>query len=168
VIDEQGQPLGELPVQEARRLARERGFDLVEVAPNAKPPVCKLLDFGRYMYEKKRQERESRKHQHRAAIREMRLTLKISEHDFQVKLTKIKELLVDGDRVKVSVRLRGREMLHANLGMKIFERLIADTAELSKVENAPKQEENTIYALFVPDKKRREVNEQAEDKKGLG
>ncbi len=155
LIGEDGSVLGEFHIKEAMRLARERGFDLVEVAPNAKPPVCKLLDFGRYVYEKKRQERESRKHQHRTVVREMRISLKISEHDYQVKLAKIKEFLMDGDRVKVTLRLRGREIVHSNLGMKVLEKAITDLEGLGKIENPPKKENNTIYVTFLPDKKRR-------------
>jgi translation initiation factor IF-3 len=154
LIDEKGNMIGECHIGEARRLARERKLDLVEVAPNARPPVVKLMNFGRYLYEKKRQERESRKHQHRTEVREMRMTLKISEHDYQVKLTKIREFLIDGDRVKVRLRLRGRENLHADLAMKIFDRLIVDLKDIAKVESEPKQEESIIHVAFIPDKKK--------------
>jgi translation initiation factor IF-3 len=154
LIDEQGNMIGEYHIGEARRLARERKLDLVEVAPNARPPVVKLMNFGRYLYEKKRQERESRKHQHRTEVREMRMTLKISEHDYQVKLAKIKEFLTDGDRVKVRLRLRGRENLHADLAMKIFDRLIVDLEDIAKPESGPKQEESIIHIAFIPDKKK--------------
>ncbi len=147
--------LGEFDVREARRIAFDKGFDLVEVAPNSRPPVCKLLDFGRYMYEKKRQERESRRHQHRTEVREMRISLRISDHDYQVKLAKVKEFLTDGDRVKISLRLRGREMIHSDLGMKVFERLIVDLDSLAKPEAAPIKEENTIFTTFFPDKKKK-------------
>jgi translation initiation factor IF-3 len=154
LIDETGHMLGEFSIGDARRMAREKKLDLVEVSANARPPVCKLLNFGRYLYEKKRQEREARKHQHRTEVRQMRVSLKISEHDYQVKLAKIKELLEDGDRVKIRLRLRGREMLHANLGMKIMERIIADLEGLAKVESEPKQEENIISVAFLPERKR--------------
>lgn len=158
LIDENRQVLGEFDTQSALRIARERGYDLVEVAPEANPPICRLMDFGRYIYEKKRQERAARKHQHRTEVREMRMSLKISDHDYQVKLQKIKELLLDGDRVKVKLRLRGRELLHANLGMKVMERVVADLASLAKVEGPPKQEEQTIQVNFIP-QKRRSTNE---------
>lgn len=146
--------IGECHIGEARRLARERKLDLVEVAPNARPPVVKLMNFGRYLYEKKRQEREARKHQHRTEVREMRMTLKISEHDYQVKLAKIKEFLIDGDRVKVRIRLRGRENLHADLAMKIFDRLIVDLKDIAKEESEPKKEESIIHIAFIPEKKK--------------
>ncbi len=155
LISEEGQVLGIFYINDAMRLAREKKLDLVEVAPNAQPPVCKLLDFGKYVYEKKRQERASRKHQHRTTGRGMRMSLKISEHDYQIKLAKIKEFLMDGDRVKVTLRLRGREMLHADLGMKVLEKVIVDLEGLGKVEKAPTQEHNILYVTFLPGKKRR-------------
>ena len=135
------------------KIARETGYDLVEVAPNARPPVCKLLDYGKYIYEKKRQEREARKHQHRMNARGMRFSLRISEHDYQVKLNKIKEFLEDGDRVKVALRLRGRELLHADLGMKVLDRLIADLQGLGKVEKPTVREMNMLFVTLIPDKK---------------
>ena len=154
LIDEKGEVLGECNIGDARRMARERKLDLVEVAPNARPPVCKLMNYGRYLYEKKRQERESRKHQHRTVVREMRISLKISEHDYQVKLAKVKEFLTDGNRVKVRLRLRGRENLHADLGFKIFERMIIDLKGVGKEESRPRKEENIIHIAFLPEKKR--------------
>lgn len=153
LINYDGKVLGELDIREAMRLARETGYDLVEVAPNARPPVCKLLDYGKYIYEKKRQEREARKHQHRMSARGMRFSLRISEHDYQVKLNKIKEFLEDGDRVKVALRLRGRELLHADLGMKVLDRLIADLQGLGKVEKPPVREMNFLFVTLIPDKK---------------
>ncbi len=153
MIDENGQALGEFHILEARRMAHEKKLDLVEVASNLRPPVCKLMNFGRYLYEKKRQEREARKHQHRTNIRQMRISLKISEHDYQVKLAKIKEFLEDGDRVKVRLRLRGRELLHVDLGMKVLERLIADLGGLGKAENEPKLEEGIINVAFISEKR---------------
>ncbi len=155
VISEKGQVLGEFHVREALRLARERSLDLVEVAPNARPPVCKLLDFGKYVYEKKRQERAARKHQHRTTARGMRMSLKISEHDYQVKMAKVKEFLTDGDHVKVTLRLRGREMLHADLGMKVIDKVITDLEGLGKIEKPPMQERNIIHVTFLPEKKGR-------------
>lgn len=150
LIDENRKLLGVYEVRMAIGLASERGLDLVEVNPESSPPICRLMNFGRYVYEKKRQEREQRKHQHRATVREMRMSLKISDHDYGVKLNKIKEFLTEGDRVKVKLRLKGREMLHANLGMKIMDKLVNDLQEIAKVESPPKQEEQTIIAAFIP------------------
>lgn len=155
IVDEDGTMLGEFHIKEAMRMARTKELDLVEVAPNAKPPVCRLMDFGRYVYEKKRQERESRKHQHRTTARGMRFSLKISEHDYQVKLTKVKEFLTDGDRVKISLRLRGREMLHADMALKMLQKMQIDLEGLGKPEAEPKRENNIYLVTYLPEKKRR-------------
>ena len=158
LISADGEVLGEFHINDAMRMAQEKKLDLVEVAPNTKPPVCKLLDFGKYLYEKKRQERIARKHQHRTSARGMRMSLKISEHDYQVKLVKVKELLEDGNRVKVTLRLRGREMLHSDLGRKVLERVISDVEGIGKVGKQPKQEHNILYVTFLAEKKRRGSN----------
>lgn len=155
IVGEDGTMLGEFHIKEAMRMAHAKDLDLVEVAPNAKPPVCRLMDFGRYVYEKKRQERESRKHQHRTTARGMRFSLKISEHDYQVKLAKVKEFLIDGDRVKISLRLRGREMLHADMAIKMLQKMEVDLEGLGKPEAAPKKENNVFMVTFLPEKKRR-------------
>lgn len=153
-MDENRQYMGIFDTAIALRIARERGLDLVEVAPDAQPPVCRLMNFDRYVYEKKRQERESRKHQHQTQIREMRLSIKISEHDYQVKMNKIKEFLEKGDRVKIKLRLRGRELLHAHLGMNLVERVINDLQAIAKEEAPPKQEEQIISVTLIPQKRR--------------
>jgi len=155
IIDEDGTMLGEFHIKEAMRMARMKELDLVEVAPNAKPPVCRFMDFGRYVYEKKRQERESRKHQHRTTARGMRFSLKISEHDYQVKLAKVREFLTDGDRVKISLRLRGRELLHSDMALKMLQKMRVDLEGLGKPEAEPKREGNTYLVTYLPDKKRR-------------
>lgn len=155
VVSNEGRVLGIFHIKEAMRIAQENKLDLVEVAPNAQPPVCKLLDFGKYVYEKKRQERASRKHQHRTTGRGMRMSLRISEHDYQIKLAKVREFLTDGDRVKVTLRLRGREMLHADLGMKVLERIITDLGDLAKAEKPPIRELNILSVTLLPEKKGR-------------
>jgi len=155
IVDEDGAMLGEFNIKEAMRMARTKELDLVEVAPNAKPPVCRLMDFGRYVYEKKRQERESRKHQHRSTARGMRFSLKISEHDYQVKIAKVKEFLMDGDRVKISLRLRGREMLHADMALKMLQKMQLDLEGLGKPEADPRKENNIFMVTFLAEKKRR-------------
>jgi translation initiation factor IF-3 len=155
IVNEDGTMLGEFDIREAMRMARTKELDLVEVAPNAKPPVCRLMDFGRYVYEKKRQEREARKHQHRTTARGMRFSLKISEHDYQVKLAKVKEFLMDGDRVKISLRLRGREMVHADMAFKMLRKMQVDLEGLGKPEADPRKENNIFMITFLPEKKRR-------------
>ncbi len=156
LVDENRQYMGIFETSIALRIARERGVDLVEVAPDAQPPVCRLMNFGRYVYEKKRQERESRKHQHQTQVREMRISMKISDHDYQVKMNKIKSFLEKGDRVKIKLRLRGREILHARLGMNLMERLIKDLQDIAKDEAPPKQEEQIISVTLIPQKTKKE------------
>ncbi|MBE0433402.1 translation initiation factor IF-3 [candidate division WOR-3 bacterium] len=163
IVDEDGTMLGEFHIKEAMHMARVKELDLVEVAPNARPPVCRLMDFGRYIYEKRRQERESRKHQHRTSARGMRFSLKISEHDYHVKLSKVKEFLADGDRVKISLRLRGREMLHAALALKMLQKLQLDLDGLGKPEAEPKREGNVFIVTYLPEKKRRQSDGKAEN-----
>uniref|UniRef100_A0A7V1EJ15 Translation initiation factor IF-3 n=1 Tax=candidate division WOR-3 bacterium TaxID=2052148 RepID=A0A7V1EJ15_UNCW3 len=159
LVDENRQYMGVFDIAIALRIARERGYDLVEVSPDAQPPVCRLMDFGKYVYEKKRRERESRKHQHQTQVREMRLSMKISEHDYQVKLNKIKEFLEKGDRVKIKLRLRGRELLHSHLGVNLVERVVSDLKDIAREESPPKQEEQIIMVTLIP-QKRRTGNEQ--------
>jgi translation initiation factor IF-3 len=158
LVDENRQYMGIFDLTIALRIAQERGLDLVEVAPDSQPPVCRLMDFGRYLYEKKRQERESKKHQHQTQVREMRLSMKISNHDYQVKLNKIKEFLTKGDRVKVKLRLKGREVLHAHMGVSLIERLINDLKDIAREETPPKQEDQLISVTLIP-QKRRTTNE---------
>ncbi len=150
VIDVDKKMLGEMDTRDAVRLAREKGYDLVEVSPLARPPVCRIMDFGKYIYERKRRERESRKKQRTISVREMRFSLKISNHDYQVKLRKIFEFINRGDKVKVSLFLRGREALHANLAMNLMARLVENLSEKARVEVAPKREGPIIYATFLP------------------
>ncbi|MEO0184280.1 MAG: translation initiation factor IF-3 [candidate division WOR-3 bacterium] len=156
LVDENRQYMGIFDTSIALRIARERGLDLVEVSPEAQPPVCRLMNFGRYVYEKKRQERESRKHQHQTQVREMRMSMKISDHDYQVKMNKIKEFLEKGDRVKVKLRLRGRELIHAHLGMNLVERVIKDLESIAKEEAPPKQEEQIISVTLIPQRVKKE------------
>ncbi len=152
VIDTDKKNLGEMNTYEAIKLAREKGLDLVEVSPLTQPPVCRIMDFGKFIYERKRRERQSRKKQKVISIREIRLSLKIGDHDYQVKLKKIIEFLESGDKVKVSLLLRGREALHANLAMNLMERLVSDLSAKARVEVPPRREEMLIYAVFLPKK----------------
>lgn len=144
--------LGEMNTREAIRIAKEKGYDLVEVSPLANPPVCRIMDFGKFIYERKRRERESRKKQRVISVREIRLSFKISDHDYQVKFKKVLEFLEQGDKVKVSMLLRGRETLHINLAMKLMERVVTDLADRGRVEVPPTREERIIYATFLPKK----------------
>ena len=118
LIDENGKQIGIVPLQEALRIASEKGLDLVEVAPQANPPVCKILDYGKFLYELKKKEKEARKKQreHAIDVKDMMLSVRIDEHDLKVKLKHMREFLMDGDKVRVRIRFRGREHLHPELG----------------------------------------------------
>ena len=145
--------IGILPMREAVLLAKRQGLDLVEVSPNADPPVCLITDYGKYVYELKSREKESKKKQHSAEVREMRLRMKIGKHDYMVKLDKMKEFLKERDRVRVTLIMRGREVLHRDLGMKLIQELINDLSTVAAVEGAPKTlgvKNQLVQIMFMP------------------
>ena len=151
VITDTGEQLGVMGVIDAIRLAKERGLDLVEVAPNVSPPVCRILDFNKLRYEQERREREA-KHKHRMAkLKEMKFKPRIDEHDYQIKLAQTKKFLVRGDKVKVTLMFRGREMARQEPGQRVVERLIADLAEVAKIEKAPFMEGRFVTMIISPD-----------------
>jgi translation initiation factor IF-3 len=152
VIDADGKQLGILPRQEALRLAEERELDLVEVAPNANPPVVKLLDFGKYQYEKAKREREARKARKDIEVKEIRLRPKTGEHDLQFKIRQARSFLEDGAKVKVRVRFRGREITHPEVARAQMERIANDLSDISVVEQRPGFEGRTILMILGPSK----------------
>ena len=153
VIDENGEQLGILPPFEALRVARERGLDLVEVSPNAIPPVCRIQDYGRYLYEKEKSERAARKKQKVITIKEVKFSVTVDEHDYQTKKNQAVRFLVDGDKVKASLRFRGRQMAHRELGYNIINRLIQDIGDAGLVEFMPRMEGTILHAILAPSKK---------------
>ncbi len=150
LVGSDGQQLGILPLKEGLRIAMEQGYDLVEVAPSAKPPVCRIMDYGKYKYEQSKREREARKKQRVINIKELKLRPKIEEHDFEVKAKNARRFLQEGDKVKVTLMFRGREISHAELGhnlcMKFFKRL-EDSAILEK---EPKVEGRNMIMILAP------------------
>lgn len=150
VIDETGIQLGIMPTREALRLAEEKELDLVEVAPTAKPPVCRIMDYGRYKYEQSRREREARKKQKVISLKEIRMTPKIEEHDFSVKVRSAEKFLQAGDKVKVAVRFRGREVVHSDLAKAKLDELAALVKEYGTVEREPKIEGRTMIMILAP------------------
>lgn len=153
VIGVDKKPIGILPTREAVGLARRQELDLVVLAPNEDPPVCGILDFGKYLYELKARARESKKRQHSTEVREMRMKMKIDTHDYEVKVRKMREFLMDKDRIRITLIVRGREILHADLGMKLLERLANDLADIGKVEGQPKLQgegRKSIQMMLVP------------------
>lgn len=153
VIDETGTQLGILPPFEALKIARERGLDLVEVSPNAVPPVCRIQDYGKYLYEKDKSERAARKKQKVIVVKEVKFSVTVDEHDYQTKKNQAVRFLGDGDKVKASLRFKGRQMAHRELGYNIINRLIQDIGEAGTVEFMPRMEGTTLHAILAPGKK---------------
>jgi translation initiation factor IF-3 len=153
VIDENGEQLGILAPFEAMKLARERGLDLVEVSASAVPPVCRIQDYGRFLYEKEKSERAAKKKQKVITVKEVKFSVTVDEHDYQTKKNKAVHFLVDGDKVKASLRFRGRQMAHRELGYAIINRLIQDLGDAGVVEFMPRMEGTILHAIIAPAKK---------------
>jgi translation initiation factor IF-3 len=139
-----------MEVYEARTIAEERGLDLVEVAPTARPPVCKIMDYGKYKYEQAKQAKEAKKKQHQVHVKEMKFRPKIDDHDYDFKVSHVREFLEKGDKVKLTIMFRGREMMHQEFGLAILKRVEADLAELSVVEQEPKSEGRNMTMVLAP------------------
>jgi translation initiation factor IF-3 len=137
LIDENGENVGVMPPQRALEIARERNLDLVEISPNANPPVCKLMDYGRYKYEQAKKENEARKNQKTITLKDIRLSPRTDEHDVDVKTRKIQEFLADGDRVRISVKFRGAEMRHPDIGRKLLDGIADVLKGMAVVERSP-------------------------------
>lgn len=152
VIDEEGQQLGIMTPQEAVRTARERGYDLVEVAPQAQPPVCRIVDFGKYLYEQKKRAHEAKRKQVVIEVKEIKFRPATDEHDYNFKMKHAREILADGNKVKATVRFRGREITHKELGQKLLERLEQDLTEIGIPENRPRLEGMQFTVIFTPKK----------------
>lgn len=131
-------------------LAEEAGLDLVEISPNATPPVCKIMDFGKFKYEQQKREAEARKKQHIIEIKEVKFRPNTDTHDYEVKMRSVMRFLEGGDKVKVTLRFRGREMAHQNLGADLLNRVAADVEEIGKVENMPKMEGRQMIMMIAP------------------
>lgn len=152
LIDADGEMVGVVPTRVALAKAAEVGLDLIEVSPNANPPVCKILDYGKYKYEAQKRRNEAKKKQKVIEIKEIRIRPGIDDHDYDVKLRAIVRFLEEGDKVRVSLRFRGREMMHQELGMKLLDRLKADLGDKAKIEQAPKLEGRQILMALAPNK----------------
>lgn len=153
VVDEDGEQLGVLDTRDALDRAKEKGLDLVEVAPNADPPVCKIMDYGKFKYQQQKKLQEAKKKQTVIKIKEVKFRPKTDEHDYQTKLSKILKFLDDGDRCKVTVFFRGREIVHKDRGLKMLERVVTDTVDVAKVESRPMSEGRTMTMMLAPVKK---------------
>jgi translation initiation factor IF-3 len=148
VIDDAGAQLGVMAPQQALAIARQKGLDLVEVAPMAQPPVCKIMDFGKYQYQEQKRAREARKHQKVIEVKEIKFRPKVDEHDYQFKKNHIERFLSDGDKVKATIFFRGREIAHPEIGRRILERLIQELADVAVPESMPRMEGNTMHTIL--------------------
>ncbi|XVN43577.1 MAG: translation initiation factor IF-3 [Candidatus Rickettsia vulgarisii] len=151
LVDENGTMLGIVNIKDALLKAERAGLDLVEISPNAKPPVCKILDFGKYKYESKQRVHEAKKKQKVVVLKEMKFRLNIGQGDFDVKLRKIKDFLKEGDKVKISLWFKGREIIHNEIGMDLFKRITAELEGIAKIDSAPKMEGKQITMLISPE-----------------
>jgi len=150
VIGDDGQQVGVLAVREALALAQSRGLDLVEVSPTARPPVCRIMDYGKFKYEQNRRARKAKKKQHQMQLKEIKLRPKIEEHDYSFKVEHARTFLTSRDKVKVTVTFRGREMAHQEIGYKLIQKVIQQLADVSTVESSPRSEGRTITAVLMP------------------
>ncbi len=150
LIDEDGNQLGVMPLREALEIAAERGLDLVEVAPTAQPVVCRLMDYGRYKYEQSKREREARRNQRSVDIKEIKMRPRIDDHDFEVKVRNAARFLNDGDKVKCTIMFRGREIVHAELGLEVLRRLAERLQHLATVEAEPRLEGRNMVMMLAP------------------
>ena len=154
VIGADGAQLGVMAPADAIRLAREQGFDLVEVAPQNTPPVCRIMDFNKFRYEEQRREREAKKKHHIAKLKEVKFKPHIEAHDYQVKLDMLRRFLMRGDQAKVTMVYRGRELAHTELGRRILDRLIDDLKPISRVERTPALDGRFMTMVFGPDREK--------------
>ncbi len=150
LIDQHGEMQGVMTAREALIRAYDVGLDLVEISPNAVPPVCKILDYGKYKYEQQKKANEARKKQKVVEIKEIKVRPNIDDHDYDVKMRQMKTFISEGDKVKVTLRFRGREMAHQELGMKVLDRIRTELAETTKVEQFPRLENRQMIMVLAP------------------
>ena len=150
LIDQDGEMQGVMSAREALMRAYEVGLDLLEISPNAVPPVVKILDYGKYKYEQQKKANEARKRQKVVEIKEIKVRPNIDDHDYDVKMRQMKEFIGEGDKVKVTLRFRGREMAHQDLGLKVLDRIRTELAETTKVESMPRLENRQMIMVLAP------------------
>jgi translation initiation factor IF-3 len=149
-VDADGEMVGVVSKEEGLEIALDAGFDLVEISPNADPPVCKVLDYGKYKYEAQKKANEARKKQRVIEVKEIKMRPGIDEHDYQVKMRSVQRFIGDGDKVKMTIRFRGREMAHQELGKKVLDRVREDVDDVAKVEQFPKSEGRLMTMVIAP------------------
>ncbi len=150
VIGPDGEQLGIMTPQDATRKAREQSLDLVEISATAVPPVCRIMDYGKFLYEQEKKERAAKKNQKQIVLKEVKFSVNVDEHDYVTKRNHVLRFLEEGDKVKASLRFRGREMAHQNLGRKVLERLVTEVGDKGIVEFRPRMEGNTVHVILAP------------------
>ena len=150
VIGPDGEQLGIMTPQDATRKAREQSLDLVEISATAQPPVCRIMDYGKFLYEQEKKERAAKKNQKQIVLKEVKFSVNVDEHDYVTKRNHVLRFLSEGDKVKASLRFRGREMAHQNLGRKVLERLVTEVGDKGVVEFRPRMEGNTVHVILAP------------------
>jgi translation initiation factor IF-3 len=150
LVGDDGEQIGVIATDQALAMAEAKGLDLVEVAANARPPVCRIMDYGKFKYQQAKRAQKAKRKQHVTHLKEIKLRPKIEEHDYQFKLRNAERFLEDRDKVKLTVLFRGREMAHVEIGRRILDRFVADVAELAAVEVAPKMEGRTLSLVLTP------------------
>jgi translation initiation factor IF-3 len=153
VVGAEGEQLGILPIDQALARAQELGMDLVEVSPMAKPPVCKIMDYGKFKYTEKKKQNEAKKKQVIVQLKEVKLRPRTEEHDYNVKIGKIREFLHEANKARVTVMFRGREITHRELGQKVLQRVIEDVKEVAVIESAPRMEGRQMFMILAPNPK---------------
>ena len=157
-----GDALGVMDTRDAIQEARNRGVDLVEIAPNAQPPVCKIIDYGKFLYEQKKRQHEAKKKQVTVQVKEIKFRPGTDDHDYKYRMEHAREWLEDGDKVRAAIAFRGREMTHRELGAKILKRLTEELADIADVEVAPKMEGYQMFTIFLPKKGKADVKKAAQ------
>ncbi len=150
LIDAEGQNRGPTPIQDAMQLAEEAGLDLVEIVPNANPPVCKILDYGKFKFNEQKKAAEARKKQKIVEVKEIKLRPGIDDHDYDVKMKAMRRFFIEGDKVKITLRFRGREMAHQDIGYRLLERVKQETVQIAKVEAEPSMEGRQMVMVLSP------------------
>ncbi len=150
LIDQEGQNRGVLPFFDALKIAEDAGLDLVEIAPNSTPPVCKILDYGRFRFLEQKKQAEARKKQKTVEVKEIKLRPGIDKHDYDTKMKAVRRFFEEGDKVKLTMRFRGREMAHTDLGMRLLDKVRDEMGDLAKVESAPMMEGRQMVMILAP------------------
>ncbi|MBX7170089.1 MAG: translation initiation factor IF-3 [Pyrinomonadaceae bacterium] len=164
VVTEDGEALGVMDTRDAIQKAREMGLDLVEIAPNAQPPVCKIIDYGKFLYEQKKKQHEQKKKQAKVTVKELKFRPGTDDHDYDYRVKRAKEWILEGDKVRAAIAFRGREMSHRELGSKILAKMREDLADVADVEVMPKMEGYQMFMILIPKKSAKPKSEKSADK----